>query len=455
MLTKKEFSTQSGSLIRLGFPILLGQLAQMSMSFVDTVIAGRAGSIELAGVGLGGAFWVPFLLFGQGMVACIGPLVAQGIGAGQDKSLNHFWRQGLWLSLAVSIFLLILFVISSYALLQAKSIKPEFALVASNYIKYIMWGMPAFLVFFVCRFFLEGRGYTRPAMIAGFVGLICNIPLNFLFVFGYLGMPALGGAGCGLASAIVCWIMLGVMLYFVKAYSPKTIAIVKPNMKLIKRMSRISFPGALALLLEVSSFAMISLFISPLGPTIVAGHQVAMNMSSLVFMCPLSLGISTSIRVGTCIGAQKFEEAKLVRQTGAILSLIVGCILFTFLLLAREPIAYMYSIDAPVIALASSILILTALYQIPDSIQIVMLSALRGYNDTKAIFLISITAYWFIGIPIGYMLCFTDIFMPKIGVMGFWIGLIVGLIVSSILLSVRILSLEKMSPEQITAKVSR
>lgn len=455
MLTKKEFFTQSNLILKLGIPILFGQLAQMSMGFVDTVIAGRAGAVEMAGVAVGGAFWVPLLLFGQGMVNCIGPLVAQGVGSGQDKSLNRFWRQGFWLALALSVFLLILLSISSHVVLDFESIEPELALVTSNYITYIKWGMPAFLLFFVCRFFIEGKGNTRPAMIAGFIGLACNIPLNYIFVFGYFGMPALGGAGCGLASAIVCWIMLGVMIYFLKRHSPKTMGIVKPNLKLIRRMCNIGFPGALALLLEVSSFLFISLFVAPLGSIIVAGHQVAMNMSALVFMFPLSLGIATSIRIGTCLGAQKYEEAKHVRKTAIMMSAIVGVLLFIFLILLRGPIAHLYSIDAAVILLATYVLIYAALYQIPDCIQIVALSVLRGYNDTKAVFIFSVISYWCISLPVGYLLCFTDIIVPQIGLVGFWIGLIIGLTVASVLLNWRIFYLEKMSPEQICVKISR
>ena len=455
MLKKEDFFHQTMLIFKLGLPIWLGQIAQMSMGFVDTVIAGRAGAVEMAGVAVGGAFWVPLLLFGQGMLNCIGPLVAQGRGAGKENSLHRFWRQGLWLSIILSIFLLILFTISSSAILHFDAIEPELALVTANYIDYIKWGMPAFLLFFVCRFFLEGKGQTRPAMVAGFAGLICNIPLNFIFVFGYFGMPALGGAGCGLASAVVCWIMLGVILYYLKAYSPKTMGIVKPNKQLMTRIARIGFPGALALLLEVSSFALISLFIAPLGSVVVAGHQVAMNMVSLVFMCPLSLGIATSIRIGICLGAKKYHEAKLVRQTTLILSIFMGLSICVFLLIMRIPIAHMYSTNPEVIALASSMLILGACYQIPDNIQIVVLSALRGYNDTKAIFVFSIIAYWCISLPIGYLLCFTDIIMPKVGVAGFWMGLIIGLTVVSTMLMLRILHLEKMSPEQISAKIAR
>ncbi len=455
MISRADFKSQSSQMITLGAPILLGQLAQMSMAFVDTVVAGRAGAVEMAGVAVGGAFWAPLLLFGQGILNCIAPLVAQGMGAGQNKSLRHFLRQGMWLAFAISLLHLVLFSFASYGILQHPSIEPELAKVTSLYIDMIMWGMPAFLFFFVSRFFLEGMGHTRPAMVAGIVGLICNIPLNYIFVFGYLGMPKLGGAGCGLASAIVCWIMAAIMFYYVKKYSPTAMGIVKPQFRFIKRLLRIGAPNGFALLLEVSSFALISLFIAPLGSVTVAGHQIAMNVSSLVFMFPLSLGVASSIRIGSCLGAGHYEEAVKVRQTAIIMSVLLGSCLFALLFFARVPIAHIYSIDPEVIALASWIIVFASLYQLPDNVQIVSLASLRGYNDTKAIFIFSIIAYWIISIPLGYVLCFTDYILPKQGVIGFWMGLIAGLSIAAMLLMWRLLRLEKMSPQAIAEKIAK
>ncbi len=453
MIKKNIFLAESSALVKLGLPILLGQLAQMSMSFVDTVVAGRAGAVEMAGVAIGGSFWAPLILLGQGILNCISPLVAQGLGGGYDKSLRHYWRQGFWLALFLTIFLFATISFIAYGFGRYESIEKELALVSTNYINYIRWGIPGLLLFFVCRLYLEGRGMTKPSMIAGFVGLICNIPLNYIFVFGYFGMPKLGGAGCGLATAIICYIMLFVMLYYVVKHYPTTMGIVRPQFKMIKRLFKIGLPNGIALLLEVSSFALISFFIAPLGSLIVAGHQVAMNTSAMVFMIPLSLGIATSIRVGMYLGAGEYKKAIHVRQTGKIMSLITGVILFILIIAFRHEIAGIYSIDEKVIEIASFILLFAGLYQIPDNLQIVYLAALRGYNDTKAIFIISIIAYWCVSLPLGYLLCLTDLIVPRMGVKGFWIGLIAGLSVATVLLVIRIYQLEKLSPEKIKAKL--
>lgn len=450
-----HFKKHARDLIHLGLPILLGQLAQMSMNFVDTVVAGKAGTAHMAGVSIGGALWTPLLLFGQGILIPIGPLVAQGIGAGKKESLNRFWRQGVWLALFVSVFLILLFTAASYAFLHTDKIDREMAVIASDYLFYIKWGMPAFLLFFVTRFFVEAKSYTRPAMIAGFIGLFCNIPLNYIFAFGYFGMPALGGAGCGLATAAVCWIMFLTMLFYLKKHSPATAKFHRPNFVIMKRVGRLGLPVAFALLLEVSSFSLISLLISPLGKITVSGHQVAMTTSALIFMFPLSLGTATSILVGKYLGAGDLKQAKQNRQTSMLMAFMVACISLTCLFVFRVQIAELYSDDPMVIALAASIIVYTAIYQIPDNVQMSVLSALRGYNDTKAIFCISCFSYWIMSVPVGYALCYTEILGKPLGVYGFWIGLIVGLTSSCILVNLRIRHLERLTPEQIKAKLSK
>lgn len=455
MISQNTFKAHAKSLLHLGMPILLGQLAQMSMNFVDTVVAGMAGTAHMAGVSIGGAIWTPLLLFGQGILIPIGPLVAQGLGAGKKESLNRFWRNGIWIAFLLSAFLIALFTLASYFYVRSAKIDKEMAQIASEYLFYIKWGMPAFLLFFVTRFFMEAKSYTRPAMIAGFAALFCNIPLNMVFVFGYFGFPALGGAGCGLATAVVCWIMFFIMFYYLKKYSPGTFKIVRPNMVVMKRVVRLGLPIAFALLLEVSSFSLISLLISPLGKVTVSGHQAAMTTSGLLFMFPLSLGTATSILVGRHVGAGDLAKAKETRQSSVLIGVLIGFVSLCGMVLFREEIAKLYSQDPMVIALAGSILIFTAIYQIPDCVQMVVLSVLRGYNDTKAIFYICCFSYWGLSVPIGYALCYTDFIVKPLGVYGFWIALILGLLCVCLLVNLRVRHLEGLTLEQVKEKINK
>ena len=180
-----------------------------------------------------------------------------------------------------------------------------------------------------------------------------------------------------------------------------------------------------------------------------------MTTSGLVFMFPLSLGTATSILVGRYLGAGDLVRAKENRQTSMLMSLCVGVTCLCGMLLFREEIARLYSNDPMVIALASSILIYTAIYQIPDNIQMSVLAALRGYNDTKAIFVLSCFCYWVLSVPIGYTLCYTDFIVKALGVYGFWAAFILALVCMSILVNIRIAHLEKLDKEQIRAKISK
>ncbi|MFI3270946.1 MAG: MATE family efflux transporter [Pseudomonadota bacterium] len=455
MFTRKVFFHETSQIVKLGTPVVIGQLAQMSMAFVDTVVAGQSGAVDMAGVAVGGSFWTPMMCFSAGLFGCITPLVAQEMGSGQHDTVARLWRQGLWLALMVAVMQMLgLFGIAS-GIPHYDAIGSDLAAVTSSYVGYILWGLPGFLLFLVCRSFIEGKGHTRPAMFAGLVGLICNIPLNCIFVFGYGGMPRLGGAGCGLASAIVCWIMAAIMLYNVHKLSPQTMAFVRPNFNVIKRLVRIGAPNGTALLLEASAFVLIALFVAPLGEIVVAGHQAAYATSALTFTFPLSLGIATSIRVGSYLGQKDYEGAKNVRKTCLLLAFMAGCFFFTCIYVFRESMAHVYSHDAEVISIATLVMLYMALYQIPDNIQIISLGVLRGYNDTRYIFVSSTIAYWCISLPLGYILCFTDYIVPKMGVVGFWCGLIVGLTTAGVMLLSRIAYLERRSHADIAARITR
>lgn len=455
MFTRKIFFDETAHIIKLGTPVIIGQLAQMSMAFVDTVVAGQSGAVDMAGVAVGGSFWTPLICFSTGLIGCITPLVAQELGSGQDATVPRLWRQGFWLASIFAILQMFALFGVAQTILHYDAIGGDLAAVTSSYLSYILWGLPGFLLFLVCRSFIEGKGYTRPAMFAGLAGLICNIPLNFIFVFGHCGMPKLGGAGCGLASAIVCWIMACILLYNVHKLSPQSMAFVRPNFHVLKRLVYIGAPNGTALLLEASAFVLIALFVAPLGEIVVAGHQAAYATSALTFTFPLSLGIATSIRVGAYLGQKNYEGAKNVRKTSLLISFTSGCFFFTCIYLFRENMAHIYSHDIEVINIATLVMFYMALYQIPDNIQIISLGVLRGYNDTKYIFMSSTIAYWCISLPLGYMLCFTDYIVPKMGVVGFWCGLIVGLSTAGIMLLSRIAYLERRSPMEIAARIAR
>lgn len=453
----RHFSKQEvRNLVFLAVPVFLGQIAQIAMTFVDTVVAGRAGAVDMAAVAVATSFWIPGTMFGQGLIMAITPLVAQALGANNRITSRHFLRQGLWLAVVISILLMGIFLAISKTITSWGTMDPLLAKKTSEYLFAVLWGVPALMFFVVQRCFLEGHGRTRPAMVAGFVGLALNIPLNIIFVFGKFGLPAMGAAGCGVATAILFWFMAASMMFFVRHTDKPALALENPSGAILKRIVRIGLPGAFAMLNETAAFALIALIVSPLGVTTVAGHQIAINVSAFVWMCPFSVGAASTIRVGTLLGAGNIEAAKRARLTALTITLVMACILAVLIYLVRYPVAALYTDDQAVIQMASLLLICEVFYQFPDGIQTNTLCSLRGWNDTKAIFCISFIAYWVVSLPLGWILCMTDWITPKpLGVLGFWAALIVGLSVAAVLYLVRIHKLEHLSVEAMKRKIGR
>ena len=447
---------EARTLIILATPVFLAQIAQTSMAVMDTVIAGRVSHTDMAAVAVAGSFWVPGTLFGLGLLMAITPLVAQSLGAGQKEGLGRFLRQGAWLAMALSALQMLFFYGVSHYITQMKSIDPELSRITARYLHAVIWGVPGFMLYGVQRAYLEGHGRTRPAMVAGIIGFLVNAPLNWILAFGEFGMPRLGGVGCGVATAVVCWLMCFILSFSVRRLNPRAIRFEAPIPQLIKRIGRIGLPGAFAMLVETSSFAIIALLIAPLGTIAVAGHQIALSVSGLIFMLPLSLGTATTIRVGLRLGQEKLAQAHTARLTSLWLGILVACCTAFLLYLLRFPIASVYNDNPEVIALAGMLMFYNALYQIPDSIQMVTLGALRGYNDTRAIFIVAFLSYWGVSLPVGYVLCFHGLpGMAALGVKGFWIGFIVGLFCSATLYMLRLAKLERLSPQELKAKLAK
>lgn len=453
----RHFSKQEArNLVFLAVPVFLGQIAQIAMSFVDTVVAGRAGAVDMAAVAVATSFWIPGTMFGQGLIMAITPLVAQSLGAGNRMESRHFLRQGLWLAAAISLLLMAVFLVISKTITLWGTMDALLAKKTSEYLFAVLWGVPALMLFVVQRCFLEGHGRTRPAMVAGFVGLALNVPLNIIFVFGKFGMPAMGAAGCGVATAILFWFMAASMTFFVRRTDRPALAAEKASAAVLKRIVRIGLPGAFAMLNETAAFALIALIVSPLGVTPVAGHQIAINVSAFVWMCPFSIGSAATIRVGTLLGAGDVEGSKRARLTALTITLIMACVLAVLIYLVRHPVSALYTEDQAVIQMASLLLICEVFYQFPDGVQTNTLCALRGWNDTRAIFCISFIAYWVVSLPLGWVLCMTDWMTEKpLGVLGFWVALIVGLSVAAVLYLLRIHKLEHLSVDAMKKKIGR
>ncbi|WP_397448957.1 MATE family efflux transporter [Pseudomonas sp. NA-150] len=432
------------TLLALAVPLMIGQLAYTAMGFVDAVMAGSVGPRDLAAVALGNSIWVPIYLFMTGTLLATTPKVAQRFGAGQSTEIGALVRQALWLALAVGLIASTL-LLNAEPILHLMKVDPLLIEPCMQYLRGIACGLPATALFYVLRCFSDGLGRTRPSMLLGLSGLALNIPLNTIFIYGHFGVPAMGGVGCGWATACVMWsILLGMGLWVRRANIYKASQVFDhfdwPQWAVIKRLLSVGLPIGIAIFAESSIFAVIALLIGSLGSNVVAGHQIALNFSSLVFVIPLSLGMAVTVRVGQALGRNAPRDARFCAGVGMATALVYACVSASLMLLMREHVAAIYTADPVVIQLAASLIVFAALFQFSDALQVTAAGALRGYQDTRVTMLLTLFAYWGIGLPVGYVLGLTNLFGPASGPAGLWQGLIVGLTCAALMLSARLTS---------------
>ena len=454
MSTKRyAYHTEMRTQLSLAVPALLAQVAMISMGFVDMVMTGRVGPVDMAAVALAGSLWVPLVLFGQGLLMAITPCVAQlrGAGAVQNsehlQGVGHVMRQGLWMALAIAVpLILVVYALSFH--LSEMGVEGELGVMTGQYLRAIVWGAPAYLLFVALRCGMEGMALMRPAMFAGFMGLFINIPSNYVLIFGKLGLPALGGPGTGVATAIVYWVMFLTMVMYACRHPQLRVLLApraweRPVWGTLKKLAGIGFPGALAMLCEVTLFAAVALLIAPLGAIQVAGHQVALNFSSLLFMVPLSIGTAATIRTGFALGRKSVEAVRVASRSSWLLACMAAVCTAGITVAWRQQIAAVYNDDPVVLALASHLLLFAATYQFTDAIQVVSVGILRGYNDTRAILGVTLVSYWVFALPVGYTLGRTHLWGEPLGPQGFWTAFIVGVSIAAVLLFIRVLVLER------------
>lgn len=443
----QRYQTEAKNLLKLASPVLIASIAQTGMGFVDTIMAGGVSAIDMAAVSIAASVWLPSILFGIGLLMALVPVVAQLNGAGKQRQIPFEIHQGIVMALIISgpIILVLLQIETILALMDVETAMADKTV---GYIYAVIFAVPAFLLFQTLRSYTDGMSLTKPAMVIGFIGLIINIPLNWIFVYGKFGAPELGGVGCGVATTIVYWLMFLMMLFYATT-TPRLqhIELFKhwhpPELRALKRLFNLGFPVAAAMFFEVTLFAVVSLIVAPLGSLVVASHQVAMNFSSLVFMIPMSIGAAVSIRVGHKLGETDTEGAVIACRVGLGVGLATAIFTAACTVLFKQQVVHLYTDNPEVVVLAMHLLVFAAIYQCTDAIQVVAAGALRGYKDMKAIFNRTFVAYWIIGLPLGYVLGMTDLLVERMGIVGFWLGFIAGLSSAAVLLALRLIWMHK------------
>lgn len=437
-------------LISLAIPVFLAQVTLVLMSVVDTIMAGQVSPTDLAALSIATGIWNPAMLALQGILLALTGIVAQFSGANDKNGISHYFQQGLYLAGVLSIVGISIAYFADIIIFKLDT-SAAIATMANDYIHFVKWGVFGFLFFSVYRNITEGMGMTKPAFYISLIGLAINIPANYIFIHGKFGMPALGGAGCGIATALVFTAMAITQVIYCqlsKKVDAKTLLanFQKPQFTTMWTITKVGIPISLATFFEVTLFACIPLFIAHLGAVAVAGHQIAASVTTLLFMMPLSLSIAISIRIGNLYGQHHYEQLKKAISTSYILAVMIAILLATLTFFGRDIISHLYTDDARVIALATSIMVLACIYQLPDALQVAANGILRGLKHTTPISYITFISYWLVGFTLGYVLARTDLIVPAMGPHGFWIGIIVGLSVAAILLMLTVANRFKHEP---------
>jgi MATE family multidrug resistance protein len=435
---------EARALLRLAGPLIVNNLSIAGMQFADAVMAGRLGAEALAAVAVGGSVWYLGFTVCLGLLMAISPIAARHYGAGEHELIGRYTRQGLWLALVLGLTIFTLAQTFVQPALEFIRIDDEFRDVTVDYVRAIMFGAPAICAFLALRFTTEGIGFTRPIMFTSLFALVCNVFLNWVFMFGKLGFPAYGAVGTGMASATTMWLMfIALGIYFMRkpVYRPLKIFDhwAPVRMPVLREIFALGMPIAVTITAEAGLFSAVSILVGTRGADITAAHQISINFAATMFMIPLALSAAITVRIGHAIGSGNAAAARMGGTTGIMMCALFMSFSATFLLLFRDLVVGMYTNDPNVTQIAISLLLVAAIFQVADGIQIGAAGALRGYKDTRVPMLINTFSYWALGFPLAYLATITYQASPS----WIWGGFVLGLSVAAILLTTRFHILSK------------
>jgi len=421
---------------RLALPVVGVQLGMMLMGVVDTMMLGRVSADALAAGGLGNSLSFCLLIGAMGVLMAIDPLVSQAHGAEDRTAIGAHLERGLVLAAALTIPCALLLGNARWALARLGQ-SPAVVLGGSIFVRGIIPGVPAFLVFVVLRQTLQSMGIVRPAMVAMVVGNAVNFAGDYVLIFGHFGAPALGVAGSAYATSLGRWVMLAVLIlasrrdlrpYF-RGFTRQALAL-RPHL----RQLHLGVPIGIHYSLELWVFATVGLLMGQLGVNELAGHQIALNLAALSYMVPAGVSTAAATRVGNAIGRGDMQGAR--RSAALCLGLGAGVMALFGLLFALAPrfLSGLYSNTPVVIAMGATLLPIAAVFQIFDGLQAVGAGVLRGAADTHFAAIVALVGYWVLGLPLGAFLAFRTAEGPR----GLWWGLTAGLTSVAVLLLLRI-----------------
>lgn len=428
--------TDATAIVKLAWPVFIGQVAVLGFATVDTILAGRVGPAHLAALAVGSAVYITVFIGLTGTMLALGPLAGRLHGAGRRRRAGAQFHQSLWLGLALTVPGVALLTWPTPFLWLAAA-PPDVAAHARDYLRTLAWAVPAGLAFTAYRSFNTALSRPKAAMTLQVAGLALKVPLSFWLVMGGGAMPALGVVGCAWATVIVLWLQaLGgwTVLALHPAYRGYHLPrrrLLRPRPAMLRQQLKLGLPIAASMVIEVTGFTFMALFIARLGTTAVAGHQIAANVTSLLFMMPLSLANASATLVAQAIGAGRSDAARRLGWHGVELAMAIACTTATLLFLVRPWLVTLYTPEAAVAAVALHLLGWVALYHLADAAQTVAAYVLRAWHITTSPMLIYATAVWGLGLGGGQVLAFA-VRSPALpawaqGAAAFWLAATVAL----------------------------
>jgi multidrug resistance protein, MATE family len=423
-------------LFDLGAPVAVVQIGLMSMGAIDTIMVGRVSATDLAAVAIGNLYFFGMAVFGMGVLFALDPVISQAVGAGDAVGVARGVQRGGVLAFGLSVVAMALLLPAGPLLTLARQ-PVEVVPLAARYAHGLIPGVPAFYAFIVLRQSLQAMAQVRPIVLTVVAANLVNVFLNWLFVFGNLGAPALGAVGSSYATSSSRWFMLLVLLAV--AWAPLRPALLPPRQEAfapgpLLRFLQVGAPIGAQQWLEFGVFGAAGLLMGLLGTVAVASHQVALQLAAITFMIPVGIAQATSVVVGQAVGRGDPEGAR--RSVGAGLVTVTGFMTFTavMFLTLPGPLARLFSTDARVVASAALLLPIAGVFQIFDGLQVAGAGALRGVGDTRVPMLLTLIGFWLIGLPTSAVLGFRTDLGPR----GVWWGLALGIGAVAVLLVLRI-----------------
>lgn len=422
----------------LAWPVLIAQLAVMAYAVIDTLMTGRFATEDLAAVGIGASIYFSVFVGLMGVLLAVTPTVAQLLGAGRHDEIGEQVRQSMWLVLALALLSVVVFRYPD-PLLQLSEAPPQVEAKVRAYLGIAAWGAPAGLAFRLFASYTTAVSLPRVMMVLNLLGLALKLPLNWILIFGHFGVSPMGAAGCALATTIVNWTICTLAwVYVATSASYRRHHVFArwswPRWRDLGHLLALGVPIGGTFLVDVTAFTFMALFVARLGAVTSAAHQIAANVAAVMYMLPLATANAVGVLVGQAIGARNFALARATGLAGLGVALAIAVTSGLLLIGGAGQVAAFYSTDAPVRALASSLLLLVAGYHLFDALQTVTVNALRGYKRAVVPLAINAAGMWLVGLGGGIavglgqpaVLRVLGIDAP-LGVRGFWIAAMIGM----------------------------